>query len=287
MPSTGWRWEEETTIKALDENPPRIHFGKDHTTIPNRKSYLFEIDEEPMISVFYTDGRAATLEVEAMLGAGAFEFPKDSNVLADLINMVTNPGDIVLDSFGGTGTTAHAVLRLNRDMKAGLRFILVELDPDVAKNKTKVRVEKASIGYTPLSGKKTTPVEGLGGGFRFCTLGETLFDEEGKIRESVRFADLARHVYFTETGEPLPRERVSNTPLLGVCRGVGIYLLYNGILGDKSVNGGNVLTRKTLALLPPFDGPKVVFAAGCLLGRDRLAAEQITMRQTPYEIRVS
>jgi hypothetical protein len=60
--------------------------------------------------------------------------------------------------------------------------------------------------------------------------------------------------YFSETGEPLPRERVPNTPFLGGCRGVGVYLLYNGILGDKSANGGNVLTRSVLAQLPPFDG---------------------------------
>ena len=74
-------------------------------------------------------------------------------------------------------------------------------------------------------------------------------------------------------------------PLLGVCRGVAIYLLFNGILGDKSAQGGNVLTRATLAQLPPFDGPKVIYCAGCLLGRERLAAERITPRQTPYEIK--
>jgi site-specific DNA-methyltransferase (adenine-specific)/adenine-specific DNA-methyltransferase len=130
-------------------------------------------------------------------------------------------------------------------------------------------------------------VEGLGGGFRYCELGEPLFDESGQIRQSVRFGELARHVYFTETGEPLPRERVPNTPLLGVCRGVAVYLLFNGILGDKSANGGNVLTRKVLAALPPFDGPKVIYCAGCLIGAERLAKEGITIRQTPYEIRVS
>lgn len=80
---------------------------------------------------------------------------------------------------------------------------------------------------------------------------------------------------------------MSNSPLLGVCRGVAIYLLYNGVLGDKSVNGGNVLTRATLAKLPPFDGPKAVYCAGCLLGEERLAGQRITVRQTPYEIRVS
>jgi site-specific DNA-methyltransferase (adenine-specific)/adenine-specific DNA-methyltransferase len=98
---------------------------------------------------------------------------------------------------------------------------------------------------------------------------------------------LARHVYFTETGEPLPRERVPNSPKIGECRGVAIYLLFNGILGDKSANGGNILTRGVLAQLPKFDGQKVIYCAGCLLGRDRLQAGRIIVRQTPYEIKVS
>ena len=113
-------------------------------------------------------------------------------------------------------------------------------------------------------------MQGLGGGFRYCELGEPLFDENGKIRETVSFGDLACHVYFSESGEPLPRERVKKSPFLGACRGVGIYLLYNGVLRDKSANGGNVLTRAVLAELPPFDGPKVIYCAGCLLGKDRL-----------------
>jgi adenine-specific DNA-methyltransferase len=186
MPSTGWRWEEDTTKKALAEDPPRIHFGKDHSTIPNRKSYLFEIDEEPMMSVFYKDGRAATLEVEAMLGAGAFQFPKDSEIIGDLISVVAGPGDIVLDSFGGSGTTAHAVLRQNQHLKEPMRFILVEMDEAVAQTKTRERVQKAIDGYIPLTGKKKTPTPGLGGGFQFCTLSpEPLFTPEGQIRPDV------------------------------------------------------------------------------------------------------
>ena len=77
------------------------------------------------------------------------------------------------------------------------------------------------------------------------------------------------------------------SPLVGECRGVGIYLLFNGILGDKSANGGNILTRSVLAQLPKFDGQKVIYCAGCLLGKDRLQAERIIVRQTPYEIKVS
>ena len=102
----------------------------------------------------------------------------------------------------------------------------------------------------------------------------------------VRFADLARHVYFSETGEPLPKERISaKTPLLGVHHGRAVYLLYNGILKDKSVDGGNVLTSATLEHLPAHEGPKVVYAAGCRFSKARLEREGITFKQTPYAIR--
>ena len=175
-------------------------------------------------------------------------------------------------------------MSLNAEDKGSRRFILVEMEPKIASEVTAERVRRVAQGYTNAKGEQ---VAGLGGGFRYCELGEPLFDEHGKIRDSVRFADLARHVYFTETGEPLPRERVPNSPFLGACRGVGIYLLYNGILGDKSANGGNVLTRAVLAKLPLFDGQKVIYCAGCLLGRDKLRAERIVVRQTPYEIKVS
>ncbi len=293
MPSTGWRWEEGTTKAALAEDPPRIHFGKDHTTIPNRKSYLFEIDEEPMLSVFYKDGRAATLEVEAILGPGAFSFPKDSEVIADLIGMVVEPGDLVLDSFSGSGTTAHAVLRLNQHLKESVRFILVELSEDVALTKTRERVRKAIEGYTPLAGKKRIPVAGLGGGFQFCRLStEPLFDADGQIRDDVTFAQLAEFVWFAETGTgfphpgPLPAgEGGTLSPLLGVHDGRAIYLLYNGILKDPSAAGGNVLTGAVFDRLPKFAGPKVIYAAANRMGA-RAGREGITFKQTPYALDV-
>jgi adenine-specific DNA-methyltransferase len=290
MPSTGWRWEEDTTKKALAEDPPRIHFGKDHSTIPNRKSYLFEIDEEPMMSVFYKDGRAATLEVEAMLGAGAFQFPKDSEIIGDLISVVAGPGDIVLDSFGGSGTTAHAVLRQNQHLKEPMRFILVEMDEAVAQTKTRERVQKAIDGYIPLTGKKKTPTPGLGGGFQFCTLSpEPLFTPEGQIRPDVTFAQLAEFVWFIETGSGKVGAGGTakfDSPLLGVFEGRAIYLLYNGILKDRSLAGGNVLTGPVYELLPRHEGPKVIYAAASRLGGPRLARERIVFKQTPYALEV-
>jgi adenine-specific DNA-methyltransferase len=209
-----------------------------------------------------------------------FDYPKPVELIGYLVSLYTEPGEMILDSFAGSGTSGHSVLGLGQHRK----FIQVEMEPNIARNVVAPRLTKVAEGYTTVSGDT---VRGLGGSFRYCELGESLFDEKGKIRETVSFGDLARHVYFTETGEPLPGGRVAKLPFLGACRGVGIYLLYNGILGDKSTNGGNILTRAVLAKLPFFEGQKVIYCAGCLLGRDRLQVERILVRQTPYEVRVS
>jgi len=284
--STGWRYSRETMAKLISEG--RILFPKKATGRPREK--LFEANLQTAFTGFpsiidgvFTD--EGTLSIREILGGQVFSFPKSPGLVRSLVEQVaTEPNALVLDSFAGSGTTGHAVLTLNKTDGSNRRFILVEMEPKIARDITAERVRRVAEGYTNAKGER---VEGLGGGFRYCELGEPLFDENGKIRETVSFGDLARHVYFTETGEPLPRERVTKSPFIGACRGLGIYLLYNGVLNDKSTNGGNVLTRAVLAWLPPFEGQKVVYCAGCLLGRDRLQAERIIVRQTPYEIKVS
>jgi len=157
------------------------------------------------------------------------------------------------------------------------------MDPKIARPVTAERVKRVALGYTNAKGEK---VAGLGGGFRFVQLGEPLFDATGKIRPTVRFRDLARHVFFTETGTPLPHDAPCDKPLLGVAHGTGVYLLYNGILKDKSVDGGNVLTQPILDSLPKHDGPKVIYAASNRVSPARLKARGITFKQTPYAIKV-
>jgi DNA modification methylase len=280
-PSTGWRWEEERTRAALAENPPRIHFGPDETTIPCRKSYLVEVDEEPFQSVFYTDGRAATLQVERLVGKGAFAFPKDEKVIADLIALVSDRDSVVLDSFAGSGTTAHAVLTQNNADSGSRRFILVEVDESICRDVTAQRIRKAIGGYGD------TP--GLGGGFRYCKLGPALFDEAGNIGSEVRFSDLAAHVFFTETGSPIPKRADGRTPLLGVHQGRAVYLLFNGVLGDRRPAGGNVLTHEVAQALPAHPdgkGPRVVYGEACRLGPKSLARYGVTFRQIPFELKV-
>jgi hypothetical protein len=283
QPMMGYRFPPETMNELLAQN--RILFGEDETKLIELKVYAKDYRAK-LAGLFELDGRVGTNEIKEIFPESKrpFDFPKPTELIEELLSFTTTGEDLILDSFAGSGTTGHAVLKLNRADQQSRRFILVEMKPSIAQGITAERVRRVAQGYSNAKGEQ---VEGLGGGFRFCELGEPLFDEHGQIRESVRFAELARHVYFSETGEPLPRERVSNTPLLGVHRGVAVYLLYNGILHDKRANGGNVLTRAVLAQLPPFDGPKIIYCNGCLLGRERLQAERITVRQIPYEIKTS
>lgn len=291
-PKNGWRWSQATLAEKMASG--EIRFTENGKGI-RRRTYLRDMDGLPP-SNLWTDleqtghNRQAKYDLMEIFvtddSKAVFATPKPTRLIERILQIATNPGDLVLDSFAGSGTTGHAVLMMNaaNPEEAARRFILVEMEPNIAKTITAERVKRVAEGYTNAKGEA---VPGLGGGFRYCQLGEPLFDEAGQIRNTVKFSELARHVWFTETGEPLPRERVMNTPLLGVHRGRAIYLLYNGILGDKSAQGGNVLTRAILADLPAFDGPKVIYAAACLLGPDRLSAYQITVRQTPKQIRTA
>src|ERR1035437_8510876 len=283
-----WVFTENVMNEAIADQ--RISFGKSGNNVPRIKTFLEQKERglTPETILFAKDASTnedAKNEVKELFGGHAlFETPKPVELILQCLRMFTRGDDLILDSFGGSGTTGHAVLKQNSEDGGNRKFILVEMESKIARDITAERVKRVAQGYTNAKGEN---VAGLGGSFRFCELGEPLFDEHGQIKPSVRFGDLARHVYFTETGEPLPRERVLKSPLIGECRGVGIYLLFNGILGDKSANGGNILTRSVLAQLPKFDGQKVIYCAGCLLGKDRLQAERIIVRQTPYEIKVS
>jgi hypothetical protein len=280
-PSTGWRWEEPRTLAALADTPPRIHFGADETTIPCRKSYLIEVDQEPYQSVFYTDGRAATLQLERLVGRNAFAFPKDHKIIGDLIALPDTANCLVLDSFAGSGTTGHAVLTQNKADGGSRAFILIEMDAAIARDVTSPRLRRVIEGDGAGAG--------LGGGFRFCTLGSAIFDDSGMVAEAVRFADLAAHVYFVETGTPLPNRANGTTPLFGVHQGRAFYLLYNGVLGDKRPASGNVLTHAVAEALPPHPdgaGPRIVFGEACRLGDKALASYGIIFRQIPFDLKI-
>lgn len=214
----------------------------------------------------------------------SFRYPKPKELVKYIIKIGSSAGDLVLDSFAGSGTTGQAALELGAEGEKR-SFILVEMEKNIASGVTAKRLKKVIKGYK--NAKNNEKCEGIGGDFRYCELSAPIFNAEGQINSTVTFKQLAHHIFFIATGEPLPHEADLKTPMLGISNGVAVYLLYNGILGDKTVNGGNVLTRDVLASLPLHDGTRIIYGNGCRIGAERLKRENIIFRQIPYEVRVS
>jgi len=278
-----WKYEYGVYQQHVAEN--RLWWGiRGQNRVPALKLFLSEVRQGmtphnwwPHEEVGHTD--EAKKETERILGASQFDTPKPVRLIQRVLQIASDKDSLILDSFAGSGTTAHAVLAQNKADGGTRRFITVEMDETICRDVTAQRIRKATEGYGD------TP--SLGGGYRYCTLAEPLFAESGNIRPEVTFADLAAHIFFTETGEPIPKRATGKTPLIGQCKGTAYYLLFNGVLGDKRPDGGNVLTGKVLAQLPPHDGPKVVYGEGCRLGAARLKRKKIVFKQVPYEVKVS
>lgn len=311
VPERGWGF---ATAEAMDDQIRRglVVFRKDHTEPPIRKAHLVPVPEEldenaiegisedeptedeedvglqVMPSVIYRQAQVAVKLLRRIFdGKKVFPNPKDHEVLMRLFRYVTGSDDIILDSFAGSGSTAHAVLQLNREDGTRRRFILIEIDGKILAEATIPRVTRAIEGYSYPTRKGIRESEpGLGGGFQLCHLGAPLFDSQGLIAPQVGFEDLARHVFFTETGHPLTQTGEARSPLIGVDGGRAVYLLYNGILGDRRPEGGNILTPKVLEELPSYDGPKVVYGEGALSDAEILREHGVIFRQIPYEVRV-
>jgi DNA modification methylase len=283
-PEKQWQWSKDRVRVAI-QNDDLVFAKKSGKWVVSYKQYLkSEMGDErsrkpySIIDGIYT--QQGTNEIKRMFDDGkAFSFPKPRALLELIAQIATKELSLVLDSFAGSGTTAHAVLAQNKADGGNRRFIVIEMDEAICRDVTAQRIRKAIEGYGD------TP--GLGGGFRYCKLAEPLFDASGQIQQQVTFAELAAHVYFTETGEPIPKRPTGKSSLIGVCRGTAYYLLFNGVLGDKRPEGGNVLTAALLAELPPHEGPRVIYGEGCRLGRARLERERIIFKQVPYEVKVS
>ncbi|QLQ00060.1 MAG: site-specific DNA-methyltransferase [Burkholderiaceae bacterium] len=282
-PANGWRWERETMYAKLASG--EIRFNEQMTGI-RRRTYLEDMKPLPP-STLWIDltrtghNRQAKVEQKALADGEPFGTPKPERLIAEIIHIATNSGDLVLDSFLGSGTTAAVAHKMGR------RWIGIEMG-EHAVTHCLPRLQKVVDGEQ--GGISTAVGWQGGGGFQMLQLGAPLFDAQGDIHPEVRFADLAAFIWMRETGTALPLEAAPNAarlPLLGVHEGTAYYLLFNGILGDRRPAGGNVLTTAVLQALNALcghEGPKVVYGEACRLGDARLAAEGIRFKQLPHAV---
>lgn len=272
-----WRVSKETYVNMVKDN--RIWFGKDGNGTPRIKRFLSEV-KQGMVSrtiwnrVDVGDNDEAKKEIKVFNSDNVFGTPKPERLIQRILTLATNEGDLVLDSFLGSGTTCAVA------QKMGRRYIGIEMGEQaithcVPRMEAVIDGEQGGIS-------KAINWNG-GGGYTFYDLGETIFDENGNINKQVDFKTLASHVWFTETKTPLANYEKS--PLLGIHNGVAYYLLFNGILGDKKPDGGNVLTQKVLDSLPVYEGKKIIYGEATRMNSEKLKTNNIVFKQTPYDVK--
>lgn len=163
MPSTGWRYPQSSMKERVADG--RVHFGLDHTTVPNNKTYLADTETQSLTSIRYVDGRAASKRLQGLFGEKVFTNPKDEWLLRDIYNAVgVGNGDIVLDMFAGSGSALHAVWELNLAAGSETRFIGIQVAEDLtatlktAKGAAK-QITTNAIRHLTKLGKPTTVAE--------------------------------------------------------------------------------------------------------------------------------
>lgn len=275
-----WAFSHKKYAELLADN--RIWFGEDGNGRPSIKKFLHEISAGVIPQTVWTHqevghNQDASREIRELFNDAPFSTPKPERLIQRIFEIATNPNDLILDSFLGSGTTAAVAHKMNR------RYIGIEMG-DHAQSHCQTRLCKVVEGEQG-GISKAVDWQG-GGGFRFFKLGEPVFDAYGKLNHDIKFAALAAHIWYAETKTPLAKS--AGSALLGVDDGTAYYLLYNGILGDRRPQGGNVLTSRVLAELPGIGdhaGPVTIYGESCRLGPSRLAEHNITFKQIPYDVK--
>ncbi len=197
LPPKGRSWvlNKERLAEFIADN--RIWFGNQGDATPSLKRFLSEVKDgiTPMTVWTYQEvghTQDAKKEIKAIFSESEapFDTPKTTRLLERIFQLTTDSNDLILDSFAGSGTTAHAVLNLNKVDGGNRQFILIECE-DYAETITAERVRRVMAGYGE--------VAGLGGGFEYYELGQALFLENGFLNEEVPTEQIKEYVYYTET----------------------------------------------------------------------------------------
>ena len=257
---------------------PRFFFTKGGKGGIARKTYLENVGGRlptnfwPFSETGHTD-EAKKEMLSIFDGRATFDTPKPVRLIEFILKIASDPETIVLDSFAGSGTTAHAVLNMNRADGGHRKFILVEMG-DYADSITAERVRRVIKGY----GEGKSAVSGTGGSFSYYELGAPLF-VDGFLNPDVPIADIRFYVYYSETHESIPALKEDDPYLLGVQDDTAYYFCY-------VKDGATTLNDTLLGRLKTRAERYVIYADTCALSDEELKRWNIAYKKIPRDITV-
>ena len=287
LPTSGqWRWEENRTRKAMKNYDIYISkyadkislddFFIEHLVATNEKLDFVRKNENGVIQYYVPPQTGKLLSdnwMDILLSGSFAGFDTEKNVLLiqRIIDWIVRPGEIVLDSFAGSGTTAHAVLNMNKADGGNRKFICIEM-MDYADTITAERVKRVINGYG--EGKKA--VDGTGGNFSYYELGEPLLVDD-KLNNAVSTEKIREYIYYMETKQALPEASADEPMLLGVYHGAAYYFNYEKD-ASTTLNAAFLKSIKTQA------EAYVIYADTCVLSENKLQQFHITFKKIPRDI---
>ena len=273
-----WTLTKEEYEEALRDN--RIYFAKGGAGVPRLKIFPSNTSELIQSSLF-TDVHTSITgknELKSIFGEAPFQFPKPTTLIYRLMQLITDKDSIILDSFAGSGTTAHAVLNLNKQDGGNRKFILVELG-DYAENITAERVRRVMSGY----GEGKNAVEGTGGSFDFYELGDTLFDPKTEnLNDNANTEQIRQYVWYSETHAPYMALTAEHHPYwLGTDQQTNYYFYY--IKGEETCLSWDFLRTLT----PERDKAEmyIIYADRCVLTESEMQQLNIRFKKIPRDIK--
>ena len=273
-----WRVEKKTYNKLVEDDLIFWKKTKRNNEVvwwPYVKYYAEGRTKRP--SPLWTEiegNKKASRDVKSILGVDCkFDYPKPIEMI-DRILKIASVGkeDIVLDSFAGSGTTAHAVLNMNKSDGGNRKFILVEMG-DYADTITAERVKRVINGY----GEGKNAVEGTGGNFSYYELGNPLFMQDGTINDEVDITEVRKYVWYTETNGIEYKEDIQEKYFLGSNNDTAYYFYYEK---DRVT----ILDYEFLTSVHKKEQAYVMYADSCALSDSDLQKWNITFKKIPRDI---
>ena len=281
-----WAFARTTIKKMIEEG--RIIFPSKPDGMPRQKKFLSEYNKNMPITSglgFFQTETATNKLKEIFDGKKIYDFPKPVELIKFLIQQSTKPDSLILDSFAGSGTTAHAVLALNKEDGGNRKFILVECE-DYADTITAERVRRVIQGAP--GAKRDDMKHGLGGSFTFCTLGEELSIENMLTGKNLPDYDaLAHHLIHVTRGLTLDKIKQGADYLYAETDDECFYLIYKpdlAFLRSKESALALALVERIERYINKKGKSALVFAPWKFMGQKELTKKRITYCQLPWAI---